>query len=500
MSLSARARKIGAQLGNYVSTSTILFYYLIEKRDDWRQIGEWMRAHGTTIYWRTDFHKWLITCEPENVREAYMNQEVFSIGRRPWNFQTLLPAGLGLFAATGDAWVHSRQMLKPMFSKENVTHVHMLERHIPIFAKIVRSKKGELFNLDELLVRYTLTTSMDLLVGSNLGSLQTYEDHPDWKIHENIDWESDLPIESEEGCHRFAQAFQYLQEDIYLRVIHQQFYFLYRMKHVTRAKQLVYQYIDHYVANALNADEEKLEQLMRGEHGYVMLYQMVKETRDPVFLREQILALVQAARDTSTSLFTYVFFFLARHPEVQDKLRVEIKKHFGEGTEDDVAGITFESLKECRYLQYIINETLRLAPGLPINTRQATKDTVFPRGGGPDGKSPMFVEKGTEIIMSKYHMHRRKDIWGEDADEWRPVRWDGIKMKPWSFVPFGSGPRICPGQQFGKTEVSYLLVRLMQQFDHLECAPGQESDNIEEQKIRKNITLHPVDGGPIRLY
>jgi cytochrome P450 len=67
---------------------------------------------------------------------------------------------------------------------------------------------------------------------------------------------------------------------------------------------------------------------------------------------------------------------------------------------------------------------MRLWPVIPINTRVATVDTVLPRGGGPDGKSPVFVCAGTPVTLHTYAMHRREDIGGKDAREFRHERWD----------------------------------------------------------------------------
>lgn len=58
----------------------------------------------------------------------------------------------------------------------------------------------------------------------------------------------------------------------------------------------------------------------------------------------------------------------------------------------------------------------------------------------------MAVEKGQTVIYSILGVHKRKDIWGEDADEFRPERWDGRKID-WSYVPFSGGPRICIGRE-----------------------------------------------------
>ncbi len=89
---------------------------------------------------------------------------------------------------------------------------------------------------------------------------------------------------------------------------------------------------------------------------------------------------------------------------------------------------------------------LRLYPSVPANTREAAADTVLPVGGGPDGKQPIFVRKGTTVLWYVYAMHRRPDIYGSDAEEFRPERWDGLRPS-WGFLPFNGGPRICIGRK-----------------------------------------------------
>jgi cytochrome P450 len=94
----------------------------------------------------------------------------------------------------------------------------------------------------------------------------------------------------------------------------------------------------------------------------------------------------------------------------------------------------FAQLKSCRYLQWVISETLRLFPTVPINVRSAARDCTLPVGGGEDGSKPIPVRKGQTIGMIIFAMHRLKDVWGEDADEFKPERWENKKLD-WSFIP-----------------------------------------------------------------
>ena len=79
---------------------------------------------------------------------------------------------------------------------------------------------------------------------------------------------------------------------------------------------------------------------------------------------------------------------------------------------------------------------LRLWPPVPLNSREANVDTVLPRGGGPDGRSPIFIEAGQSVNYHVYSMHRLPSIFGEDADVFRPSRWDDPKLRPgWGYIP-----------------------------------------------------------------
>jgi cytochrome P450 len=135
---------------------------------------------------------------------------------------------------------------------------------------------------------------------------------------------------------------------------------------------------------------------------------------------------------------------------------------------------TYQQLKDLRYLHAIINESQRLWPIVPMNSRQALEDTVLPQGGGPDGKAPILIPKGAYVAYHSYSMHRREDIYGADANIFNPSRWlenehPSAPLRPhWGYIPFSGGPRICIGQQFALTEAKYVIVRLLQTFKKLE--------------------------------
>jgi cytochrome P450 len=92
---------------------------------------------------------------------------------------------------------------------------------------------------------------------------------------------------------------------------------------------------------------------------------------------------------------------------------------------------------------------------VPVNTRTALTDTVLPTGGGPDRKSPVLIPKGTAVAYSVYTMHRRPDLFGMDAEHFRPERWDDEDLplyksrttQNYGYLPFSGGPRLCLGSK-----------------------------------------------------
>ena len=106
----------------------------------------------------------------------------------------------------------------------------------------------------------------------------------------------------------------------------------------------------------------------------------------------------------------------------------------------------------------------------PINlsqTRTALKDTTLPLGGGKDKKSPIFIKKGDVIRVDKTTMFRDKELFGADADEFKPERWFGLSPS-WNFMPFGGGPRVCPARNMATVEASYCIARFARCFKAIE--------------------------------
>jgi len=189
---------------------------------------------------------------------------------------------------------------------------------------------------------------------------------------------------------------------------------------------------------------------------YVFLHELCSKTTDKVNVRAELLNILLAGRDSTASLLSNVWFELSKRPAIWNRLRTEVDALNGKLP-------NFEMLKGMKYLRAILNESLRLYPIVPENDRQAIQDTVLPVGGGEDGKSPILIKKGQMVHWSLWTMHRRKDIYGEDAEEFKPERWldeDGKKglRVGWEYLPFNGGPRICIGREYCPSRIFKLKI------------------------------------------
>lgn len=422
-----------------------------------------------------------LTRDPENIKAILGTQfNDFSLGLRHKQFRIVL--GDGIFTLDGAGWKHSRAMLRPQFAREQVSHVTMLEPHVQQVIRRVKASNGEKFDLQLLFFKLTIDSGTEFLFGESCSSLR--DDIADY---------ADLPGPSE--MEQFPKAFNTSQMYLLMRMGLQNLYFLLNTREFKNCNKIVHKFADYYVDKALQATPEEVEKNSQG--GYVFLYELVKQTRDPKVLRDQCLNILVAARDTTAGLMSFLFFELARNPEIFQRLRNEIVEAFGEGENADLSKMTFESLKRLEYLKWVLNETLRLYPSVPQNSRLATRDTTLPRGGGPDGNEPVFVPKGTAVVYNIYATHRNPAIYGKDAEVWRPERWGepDLKKVGWGFLPFNGGPRICLGQQFALTEASYVTVRLLQNFSNIGSfdEPGEPAKNT-------HLTMSLLSGTNIKLY
>ncbi|KAF2738015.1 cytochrome P450 52A12 [Polyplosphaeria fusca] len=434
----------------------------------------------------------IFTIDPKNVQAVLATQfKDFGLGHvRNNNFYPLL--GYGIFSSDGKLWEHSRALLRPQFAREQVSDLDLEERHVQDMMRLFDVGKDgwtNVIDIQPLFFRLTIDSATEFLFGESVDS-QLSMGIPDYRS-------SRAPMEVDEKA--FAFAFDKAQAQIAKAARFGDLYWMVHNKDFKEHCRKCHVFIDHYVNIALTK-REKAATSSSGKPKYVFLDALAETTQDPVELRTHLISILLAGRDTTASLLSFLFMMFCQKPKVYKKLRSIIIEEFG--TYENPREITFSKLKSCNYLQWCLNEILRIFPVVPFDGRRALVDTTLPHGGGPDGKDPIYIREGTQIGYSVYVMHRRKDLWGEDADEFRPERWDG-RRSGWEYLPFNGGPRICIGQQFALTEAGYVIVRFLQRFEEMEGVTNSW-DPVEKGgkgQIRQWLTLiaNPADGVNIRM-
>ncbi|KAJ6030719.1 uncharacterized protein N7446_000217 [Penicillium canescens] len=409
-------------------------------------IRGWHRAYGTTFRANMGGRKAIFTAEPKNIQAVLAHKfKDFELGSiRNEAARPLL--GSNVFTTDGSEWEHSRAMLRPNFSRTRVSDTDIYESHV---AKLIKHipRDGSTVDLQDLFLRMTIDTATEFLFGESTNSLEDLSSSSPGSIFAR-EW--DLAQEGTATRLRIGPLMNfYLNRRFWKAIKSSRDY----------AGRLVQKAIDYRIA--VNNGQEvpkEVQQLM--DKQYVFSYELSKETLDKKQLTDQLLSILLAGRDTTANTLSITFFHMAKQPEIWNKIRQEVLALEGRRP-------SFNDLKSMTYMSWVLNETLRLYPIVPFNLRMANKDTHLPVGGGPDGKSPVHVPKGYEVIYNVYTMHRSAELYGPDADEYRPERWE--KLRPgWAYLPFNGGPRICLGQQFALTEAGYTIVRIMQEFEAME--------------------------------
>jgi cytochrome P450 len=404
----------------------------------------------------------IFTADPENIK-AILTTQFQDYGKgeqfhREW--KDFL--GDSIFTTDKQQWHDSRSLIRPMFQRERVSDLEVVETHLKKVIKLIGPGDGRMVQLDKIFFRYTLDASTDFLYGRSANSLDR---------------------ESE-----FANAFDEVQRVQVLEGRLGPLRHFYPRKTFYAALKDMDKFMRPFIDETLALSPEELEKKLSRSDTFI--HALARFTRDPKVIRDQITSLLLAGRDTTASTLSWMFLELSRNPQVVEKLRAEIKETLG----DSDRLPTYQEIKDMRYLTWTINETLRLYPVVPFNVRTSMQDTTLPRGAGPDGLDPVGVLKDTPVGYSTIIMQRRRDLYPPisesfpyDPLEWVPDRWATWIPKSWQFIPFNGGPRICIGQNFAMSEMGYTVVRILQEFDQI-------VDYGNKPTLKCEIVVTPANG------
>jgi cytochrome P450 len=191
----------------------------------------------------------------------------------------------------------------------------------------------------------------------------------------------------------------------------------------------------------------------------------------PEQLRDEMMTMLLAGHDTTALTLTYTWFLLSEHPEVERKVHEELDDVVG----DDEPGM--EHVRDLEYLEWVIQESMRLYPPVYTIFREPTEDVTL---------SGYAVEEGTTLMLPQWGVHRSERFYDDpetfDPERWRPER---AKQRPrFAYFPFGGGPRHCIGKHLAMLEAQLIVAATAQRY-HLEFLGETPLE------LMPSLTAHP---------
>jgi cytochrome P450 len=139
---------------------------------------------------------------------------------------------------------------------------------------------------------------------------------------------------------------------------------LFPLKDYFKNMAVLERFVEPFIEQALALSPEELERLSKADKDFTLLHNLAQVTRDRRMIRDQILAMLLAGRDSTAATLSWAMYELSNQPEIWRKLRKEVLLQIGA-----TATPTYQNLKSLTYLRHTLNETLRLYPALPYNVR-----------------------------------------------------------------------------------------------------------------------------------
>ena len=397
-----------------------------------------VNAH--TVHERFLISGYLHTRDPENIKMILSTQTShWQLGPVRGGALSTMFMGMNLVTREGNAWKESRALVRPQFNRSQFSDIEFFEKHVQeLFHKISVGKAGWSAELDlqPLFVNLVTDITTEFLLGYSVHSQSPAARHQLPKV-ENLA----VPDPAV-----FSACLEEASDWITTIAPLGKWYRLLPLGRMNYCIKESKKLIDWLVREALNRNEQAKSHPLTSANKsrYIMLDEFIKSTRDPVVLRDEAMGLLAGGRNTVSALIEWTFFYLARRPDIYAKLRNAINDEVGL---DQSAPISdYSALRGCEYLENCLTESLRLVPPISRTSREAARDTTLPRGGGADGNLPVFVPKGTMVVINLFALHHRADLYGDDVEDFRPERWEN-GLKGWNFASFGGGPRICVGRK-----------------------------------------------------
>ncbi|CAH2092957.1 unnamed protein product [Euphydryas editha] len=371
--------------------------------------------------------------------------------------------GNGLFVAPVDQWKVHRKVLLPIF------HNRIIEDYIDVFGEqgsvLVERMEEQLGKGDFDVFKYITSCMLDIVFETAMGEKMDVQHNPDTpylRARNTV-----ISIISMRIFKAWMQPDALFNLTPYSKLQGENIALTHKFTdEVIRKKKKLY---EKHGQTSKEGRRDLLELLLDSD---------MKFTDEE--LREHIDSITIAGNDTTALVISYALMLLGNHQQEQDKVYLELKNIFG----DSKRSPTKNDLNEMKYLERVIKETMRLYTVVPIIGRETQKEIKLTK---------CTVPAGVGCAILPFVIHRSKQIWGPDANEFNPDRFlpeVSATRHPCAYIPFSYGTRNCIGRHFGMLAMKSILANILRSYRITSC---------KCDRLKIEILLFPVSGHLISI-
>jgi cytochrome P450 len=429
-------------------------------------IEQWNRKYGEIFRFRIGTRQVVAVSNPDLIA-AVLRDRPAGFQRTKRLSQTAREFGFGgLFSSNGEDWKRQRPMV---LSGLDPTHV---KAFFPALLKVTGRLAGRWqraaaerqdIDLQADLMRYTVDVTAGLAFGSDINTIES----DDEVIQQHLD--KVLPA-------LFRRLMAPVSYWHYFRLPSDRAF----DRHLVALRQAV----DGFIVEARKrlAHHPELR-----EHPTNLIESMVAAREVPdsglsdADVSGNVLTMLLAGEDTTANTLAWFIWLLQQNATARERLTQEVHRVLG--PERRMA--RHEQLAELHYLDACAHETMRIKPIVPLQTTQAVRDTVLGGVALPAGTLVMCVMRPATVDARHF----------PNPQAFTPERWLGEEAAEQALsspkrvaMPFGAGPRMCPGRYLALAEVKMVMAMLLAQFE-IESVTSPKGEQVEE---RLSLTMSPI--------